>query len=104
MKIDATLPLPAWSDVVENAQPTRKAQPPGTTKSGPDSEKVVQNLEDSKELSRSTGTYSPASLKAAAVKNALYPEVAENNRSAINHTSPIPRAILDRLNQLVTSQ
>jgi hypothetical protein len=104
MKIDATLPLTAWSDVVVAGQPTRKAQPPGTTQVGPDSERVIQNLQDSKELSRSTGTYSPASLKAAALKNALSIEVAENNRNAINHTSPISRVILDRLNQLVTSQ
>jgi len=103
MKIDATLPLADWSDVVVAGLPTRKAQPLGTTKAGPDSEEVAQNLQDSKELSRSTGTYSPASLRAAAVKNALYLEVAENNRNAVNHASPIPRVILDRLNQLVTS-
>lgn len=104
MKIDATLPPGAWSDAVVAGQPTRKAQTPDTTQTSPDSETAAQNLPDSKELSPSTGTYSPASLRTAALKNALSIEVAENNRNAINHTSPISRVILDRLNQLVTSQ
>jgi len=104
MKIDATLPTSAWSDAVVAGQPTRKAQTPETTKTGPDSETAAQNPPDPWEPSRSTGTYSPASLRTTALKNALSIEVAENNRSAVNHASPISRVILDRLNQLVASK
>jgi hypothetical protein len=104
MKIDGTLPLTPWSDRAVSGQPAPKQQSSGMMEAGPDAEEVAQKPMDSKELAPSTGTYSPASLKAAASKNALYPEVAENNLNAINHPSPIPRLILDRLNRLLSQK
>jgi hypothetical protein len=49
----------------------------------------------------SSGTYSPASLRAAADCNAKYLAVAESNLTASRLPSAIPQALLDRLNQQI---
>jgi hypothetical protein len=103
MKIDA-LPVTQWSEIAVTGQAAKKKQLAETRITGPDSEEDAPKALDSKELLPSTATYSPASLKATSVKNALYAEVAENNCNAINHISPIPRSILDRLNQLISKR
>jgi hypothetical protein len=102
MKIDGTLPLSPWSDRAVAGQPASRQQPSGMKEAGPDAEGVAQKPMDSKELAPSLANYSPALLKAAASKNALYPDVAENNQNAAKNVSPIPRLILDRLNQLIS--
>ena len=103
MKIDA-LPLTPWSEIAVTGQAAKKKQLAETHIAGPDSEADAPKALDSKELLPSTVTYSPASLKAASVKNALYAEVAENNRNAIHHISPIPRSIVDGLNQRISQR
>jgi hypothetical protein len=104
MKIDGALPLTPWSDRAVTGQPAPKQQSSRMMKAGPNAEEVAQKPMESKEPATSIGTYSPESLKTAGVKNTLYPEVAENNRNAINHASPVPRLILDRLNQLISQK
>jgi hypothetical protein len=95
MEIDGTLPMTAWSEMAVAGQSARKEHSPNTTETGSEDKAITQIPPDSKGLSPSKGTYSPASLKAAAARNALHPEVAENNLNAVNHISPIPRLILD---------
>jgi hypothetical protein len=103
MKIDA-LPLTPWSEIAVTGKAAKQKQLAGTHITGPDSENDAPKALDSKELLPSTVTYSPASLKAESAKNALYGEVAENNRNAINPISPIPRSILDGLKQLISER
>lgn len=104
MKIDGTLPSSPWSDLVSIGKPGSRNQISGIRE---DSSKVDQSdspSEDAKELSASKNTYSPASLKLAAARNALVPEVAQNNINAANHAAPLPRLVVDQINQLISQR
>jgi hypothetical protein len=46
----------------------------------------------------SSAVYSPGSLRAAVDYHAKLLTVAENNMEAVNHSSTIPRELLDRFN------
>jgi hypothetical protein len=85
---------------MEKGQQARKDHLPGTTEADPAVRANDRNPMESGELSLSKSIYSPASLKAAAARQALYPEVAEYNRCAIHNVSPVPRLVLDHLNGL----
>ncbi len=96
--------LPAsWPDVAPGEKPGESPRAHG---------KGVQNDSESKKneipregtffpshLRSSSGTYSPASLKAIAEYHAKFLTVAENNLQAANHSARIPQLLLDRLNK-----
>jgi hypothetical protein len=99
MKIDWTSPMTAWSETAAAEQPLRKEHSSRATETRTDPDGPARSPLVSRESSPFNGTYSPASLKAAAARNALLPDVAECNLQASHHVSPIPRLILDQLNQ-----
>jgi hypothetical protein len=97
MKIEGATPSTGWPDVAGAEQPVRKEKASVPGKSGADSEGSEQEFLDPRKIASSSGVYSSASLKVTAARNALYPQVAENNIYAVHHSAPIPRFLIDRL-------
>jgi hypothetical protein len=92
---------PQRNPLIETPQtPGKKDLPSKTATQNQSSEDTELFVPSS---SSSSNTYSPASLLAAADYHAKYLAVAESNLTATRHTAAIPRSILDRVRQALSS-